>query len=82
MQWWLIAVAALVAAVMLLQSVGPEAAGVLVVLTAAGILAGRRYRARNPPKPPTVYCMKCGEALSATARGCKYCGSASWTLRQ
>jgi hypothetical protein len=82
MQRWLIALAALMAAVMLLQTVGPEAAAGLVVITIAGTIAYRRHRARNPRQGLTVYCMKCGEALSATARNCKYCGSASWTLRE
>jgi len=79
-RWWLIGVAALMAAIFLYQSIGP----VGVIVLAAGSLAGcavyRFYRARNPAKAPAVRCLTCGETLSSTARACKYCGSARWTI--
>jgi hypothetical protein len=79
---WLIAVAALLAAVVVIESVGLMAGVGLGAACLAGIFGYRFYRARNPPKGPAVYCLRCGEELPATARGCKYCGSASWTTRQ
>jgi len=79
---WLIAVAALLAAVVVVESVGLMAGVGLGATCLAGIFGYRFYRARNRAKGLTVYCLRCGEALPATARGCKYCGSASWTTRQ
>ena len=81
-QWWLGVVAALVAAVYLFDSVGYAAGVGLVVVTVAGVIGYRWYRRRNPPPDPVVRCLRCGEALSRTARNCKACGSASWTLEQ
>ena len=79
---WLIAVAAVLAAVVVVESAGLVPGVGLGSVCLAGILGYRFYRARNPMKGQTVYCLRCGEALPATARGCKYCGSASWTTRQ
>ena len=79
---WLIAVAALMAAVLLAQSVGVVAGLGLIVLCVAGILGYRFYRNKRPARGPAVYCLRCGEQLAPTARQCKSCGSASWTMRQ
>jgi Flp pilus assembly protein TadB len=82
MRLWLIAVAAVMAAVVVIESVGLMAGVGLGSVCLGGIFGYRFYRARNLAKGLTVYCLRCGEALPATARGCKYCGSASWTMRQ
>jgi len=79
--WWLIAVAALLAAVVVIESVGLMAGIGLGAGCLAGIFGYRFYRDRKRASGLTVYCRRCGEALPATARGCKYCGSASWTMR-
>ena len=79
---WLIAVAAVLAAVVVVESVGLMAGVGLGSACLVGIFGYRLYRARKPVKGPTVYCLRCGEALPATARSCKHCGSASWTMRQ
>ena len=79
---WLIAVAAVLAAVVVVESVGLMAGVGLGSVCLAGIFGYRFYRGRNPAKGPAVYCLRCGEALPATARSCKHCGSASWTMRQ
>jgi hypothetical protein len=79
---WLIGVAGGVAAVMVVESVGLIAAAGLGAVSAAVFLGYRFYRSRNPAKGPAVYCLRCGETLLRTARQCKYCGSASWTMRQ
>jgi len=81
-RWWLIGVAAVLAAVMVLESLGLMAGIAAGSVCLAGILGYRFYRARNPSKGPAVYCLRCGELLPATARQCKHCGSASWTMRQ
>ena len=81
-RWWLIGVAAMLAAVMVLESVGLMAGIAVGSVCLAGILGYRFYRARHPAKGPAVYCLRCGELLRPTARQCKYCGSASWTMRQ
>ena len=78
-RWWLIVVAGIVAGVYLCDSVGYEAGGALIVATIAGALGWRWYRKRNPPAGPSVRCVRCGATLSATARNCNQCGSASWT---
>ena len=67
---------------MAVASLGLVAAAGLGAICGAAVLGYRFYRARNPPKRPAVYCLRCGEQLSPTARQCKYCGSASWTMRQ
>ena len=78
---WLVAVAAVLAAVVVVESVGLMAGVGLGSVCLVGIFGYRFYRARNRAKGLTVYCLRCGEALPATARGCKHCGSASWTTR-
>ena len=79
-RWWLIVVAALTAAIFLYQSIG--LAGVMVLLAAfgAGSAGYRLYRSRRAGQAPGVRCLTCGETLSPTARNCKYCGSARWTI--
>jgi hypothetical protein len=79
-RWWLIGVAAVTAAIFLYQSIGTVGTLVLVAGFLAGFAGYRLYRSRNPAKPPAVRCLTCGETLSSTARQCKYCGSARWTV--
>jgi cobalamin synthase len=79
---WFVLIAALLAALMLIQSVGVEPAIVLVVATIIGMIAWRAYRRRHPAAPPTNYCLKCGATLPVTARSCRDCGSAAWSSRQ
>jgi 4-amino-4-deoxy-L-arabinose transferase-like glycosyltransferase len=79
-RWWLIGVAALLAVVFLYESIGSTGAMVLFVVALAGFAGYRFYRARNPGKGHSVRCLTCGETLSPTARQCKYCGSARWTV--
>ena len=79
-QWWLIGVAAFMAAIFLYQSMGPVGAIALAVGSLASFAGYRFYRSRNPAKAPPVRCLTCGETLSSTARECKYCGSARWTI--
>lgn len=80
-RWWLIAVAALMAILMVAGSIGLEASVGLAAAIGAGILGYRLYRARRPKKGPTVYCLGCGKVLPSTARQCKFCGSASWSWK-
>ena len=78
-RWWLAGVAAFMAALFLYQNIGLT--GELVLAGAVLVIfAGYRYRRRSPAAPPAVRCLTCGEALSSTARSCKYCGSARWTV--
>jgi hypothetical protein len=79
---WFVLIAAFLAALMLIQSVGIDAAVGLVVLTIIGCIAWRYYRKRNPPAPPTNFCLRCGATLPTTARSCKQCGSAAWSVKQ
>jgi len=79
-RWWLIGVAALMAAIFLYQSIGAAGALALCLGLPAGLGVYRFYRSRNPARAPAVRCLTCGEALSSTARECKYCGSARWTV--
>jgi Flp pilus assembly protein TadB len=79
---WFVLIAALLAALMLIQSVGVEAAVALVLATVLGMVVWRWYRKRHPPAPPSNFCLKCGATLAYTARSCKDCGSAAWTSRQ
>lgn len=79
-RWWLMVVAALTAAIFLYQSIGLPGAMVLLVGSVAGLAGYRWYGSRNPPKAAAVRCLTCGETLASTARECKYCGSARWTL--
>jgi predicted membrane channel-forming protein YqfA (hemolysin III family) len=73
-------VAALMAAIFLYQSIGRAGAIMLTVGALAGLAGFRFYRSRNPNKATSVRCLTCGETLSSTARECKYCGSARWTV--
>jgi ribosomal protein L40E len=79
---WFVLIAALLAALMLIQSVGIEAAVGLVVITIVGMFAWRWYRSRHPPKAPENFCLKCGAKLPMTARSCRECGSAAWSVKQ
>jgi hypothetical protein len=79
-RWWLIGVAALLAAIFLYQSTGPVGAVVLVAGSLAAIAGYRWYRSRHPGRAPGVRCLTCGEALASTARECKYCGGTRWTV--
>ena len=79
-RWWLMGVAALMAAIFLYQSIGLTGAMVLVVALAAGFAGYRLYRARKGGRASGVRCLTCGETLAPTARGCKYCGSTRWTV--
>ena len=79
---WFVLIAALLAALMLIQSVGIEPAAALAVATIIGMFAWRAYRKRNPPAPPTNYCLRCGATLPVTARSCRACGSAAWSSKQ
>jgi len=70
---------------MLIQSIGVEAAAALVVATVIGTIAWGWYRKRHPAPPhalPEHYCLRCGAALPITARSCKQCGSAAWSVKQ
>jgi len=80
-QWWLVAVAALLAALMLAASVGIEAGACLAAAAGAAALVYRFLRARRQAKGPVVYCLRCGETLPSTARQCKNCGNASWSMK-
>lgn len=79
-RWWLIGVAALMAAIFLYQSIGLVGEIVLVAVTVAGLAGYRLYRSRHPRGGASVRCLTCGETLAPTARACKYCGSARWTV--
>ena len=79
-RWWLIGVAILMAAIFLYQSIGMAGAAVLVVGSIAGLAGYRFHRTRKPGKSTGVRCLTCGETLASTARECKYCGSARWTV--
>jgi hypothetical protein len=75
------AMAALLAFLFLAQSIGQAAAAMLSAASLAGWTGYRFFRARNPAGAPAIRCLTCGETLSATARQCKYCGGASWTVK-
>jgi hypothetical protein len=82
---WIILIAALLAALMLIQSVGIEAAAALVVAMIIGTIAWRWYRQRHPAPPPALpehCCLRCGANLPITARSCRQCGSAAWSVKQ
>jgi hypothetical protein len=74
-------VAALLVVIFVFDSVGPAFGIGLLVVSIAGCLGYRHFRSRNPEKPPSIDCLRCGETLSLTARHCNACGSASWTLK-
>jgi len=80
-QWWLAAVAAVLAGLLMYDAIGPRAGAALVVLVLAGFGGYRFLRARKAASIPEIYCLKCGEKLSATARQCRHCGSASWSYK-
>jgi hypothetical protein len=73
-------VAALMAAIFTYESIGLVGAIVLCVGSLAGFMGYRWYRGRNPAQAAAVRCLTCGETLASTARECKYCGSARWTI--
>ena len=73
-------VAALMAAIFTYQSIGLVGAVVLGVGAIAGLGGYRFYRSRRRLKAGAVRCLTCGETLASTARECKYCGSARWTV--
>jgi hypothetical protein len=80
-RWWLTAVAAAMAVLMVAGSIGLEAGACVAAAIGAGVLGYRFYRARHPATGPVVYCLRCGETLAPTARQCKSCGSASWSMK-
>jgi hypothetical protein len=80
-RWWWIAVAALLAMLMVADSIGLAAGLGLAVAIGAGVQGLRMYRRRFPAKGPEVYCLRCGKTLAATARECRHCGSASWSMK-
>jgi hypothetical protein len=79
-RWWRMIVAALVVSIFLYQFIGLMGAVVLVAGTIAALAIHRVYRTRRPARSPGVRCLTCGETLASTARECKYCGSARWTV--
>jgi hypothetical protein len=79
-RWWLVVVAALTAAIFLYQSIGLGGAMLLVAGSVAAMVVYRFFRSRKRGDPSGVRCLTCGETLPATARQCKYCGSARWTV--
>jgi hypothetical protein len=79
-QWWLILVAAALAALMLYQNIGAAGGGVLFAAFLLGSVGWRFYRGRNPARPAAHRCLTCGETLSPTARECRHCGGARWTV--
>jgi hypothetical protein len=80
-RWWWIAVAALLAILLAADSIGLAAGLGLAVAIAAGAVSFRFYRRRNPKRAPEVFCLRCGATLLSTARQCKFCGSASWSMK-
>ena len=69
-RWWLIAVAALLAVLMVAESIGLEASVGLAAAIGAGILGYRLYRSQRLKKGPTVYCLGCqSEPSIACSRG-------------
>ncbi len=77
-RWWLIAVAGLLAAVIVIETIGFRFAVALATVALAAIYG---YRFLKTRRPPGVYCLKCGEQLPSTARHCDYCGSAATSRR-
>ena len=78
-KWWVIGIAALLAGMLLYDSLGSWAAlaGGLAVIAAFLIYQSARS-AR--PAAASIRCIKCGEPLNPNARRCDSCGSASWTI--
>jgi len=68
--------AGLLAFLLLYSAIGTRATlGLIAAIVAGSFL----YRAMRSRSERGVRCLRCGETLPATARNCKYCGSASWT---
>jgi ribosomal protein L40E len=80
-QSWLAVVAALLAALAVYDAIGLWAGVMLLLLTAAAFIFFRLRRRKRVAEGPVLYCLKCGERLAATARECKFCGSASWSYK-
>jgi hypothetical protein len=80
-RWWLIGVAAVMAVLMVFDSLGTWAGVGLCALFLASLLGYFWFRSRQPEKPAEIRCIRCGETLRPTARNCPYCGSASWTYK-
>ena len=77
----MIGVGALLTILMVRESMGLAAGAGLAGGLAAGVLGYRFYRRCYPAKGPEVYCLRCGAVLPSTARHCKVCGSASWSMK-
>jgi ribosomal protein L40E len=77
-QPWLIATAAVVAALTLYYYTG---SWIVVMLFSAALAALVAYRAAHR-KRSSHACLRCGATLNPNARHCTSCGSASWTIRE
>jgi uncharacterized OB-fold protein len=62
-------------AIFLYETIGLWGVG---VIAAFGIY--QLFRTLNRGRAPGVRCLACGETLASTARECKYCGSARFTV--
>ena len=80
-RWWIIAVAALLTVLMVADSIGLVAGAVLALGIGGGVIGYRAYRRKRPERGPEVYCLRCGATLASTARSCRECGSASWSMK-
>ena len=77
-KWWLIPIAGVLAVMMLYYYTGSwVAVGVFVAAIGAFVI----YQATRSAKISSHTCVRCGAALNPNARECKFCGSASWTVR-
>ena len=79
-RWWLILVAAAMAAIFLYQSIGRNATLLLLAGYAIGYGAYRFRQSRRSPARAANRCLTCGDTLPASARECRHCGSARWTV--
>jgi hypothetical protein len=81
-KWWVIGIAALLAGMLLYDSLGSWAAlaGGLAIIAAFLIYQSARSQAARSGKAASIRCIKCGEPLNPNARRCDSCGSASWTI--
>ena len=77
-QWWVILIAAVLAALMLLYSTESWAGFGFCIAAIAIFWIWQRSRATKPAAT-SICCAKCGEKLNPNARQCASCGSASWT---
>ena len=77
-QWWVMGMAAVLAALLLLYNTGSWAAFGLCVLAIAALLVWHSSRTQ---KPRSIACVNCGEKLNPNARQCTACGSASWRFK-